>query len=91
VSAAFLPLYTHLTLISSSNLGAADVAGKTTLLDVLAGRKNTGVARGDIFVNNHPKNEKSFRRLMGYVEQFDSLAPHDTAREAIEFSAAMRL
>lgn len=26
-----------------------------------------------------------------YVEQFDSLMPKDTARDAIEFSAAMRL
>jgi ABC-type multidrug transport system ATPase subunit len=60
-------------------------------LDVLAGRKNTGTIRGEIFVNGRPKNERVFRRVMGYVEQFDSLAPHDTAREAIEFSAAMRL
>jgi ABC-type multidrug transport system ATPase subunit len=29
--------------------------------------------------------------MMGYVEQFDSLSPRDTAREAIEFSAGLRL
>jgi ABC-type multidrug transport system ATPase subunit len=28
---------------------------------------------------------------MGYFEQFESLSPHDTAREAIAFSAALRL
>lgn len=28
---------------------------------------------------------------MGYVEQFDSLSPMETARDAIEFSAALRL
>jgi ABC-type multidrug transport system ATPase subunit len=66
-------------------------AGKTTLLDVLAGRKNTGIVSGGMFVNGKPKDENTFRRIMGYVEQFDSLSPHDTAREAVEFSAALRL
>ncbi len=28
--------------------------------------------------------------MMGYVEQFDSLTPNDTARGAVEFSAALR-
>lgn len=65
--------------------------GKTTLLDVLAGRKNTGVIKGDICVNGRPKNNDTFRHMMGYVEQFDSLSPRDTAREAIEFSAGLRL
>ena len=66
-------------------------AGKTTLLDVLAGRKNSGVIKGTMTVNGKPKDEKTFRRLMAYVEQFDSLSPSDTAREAVEFSAALRL
>ena len=66
-------------------------AGKTTLLDVLSGRKTSGVVKGGIFVNGYPKSERHFRRNMGYVEQFDSLSPQDTAKEAITFSAAMRL
>jgi ABC-type multidrug transport system ATPase subunit len=66
-------------------------AGKTTLLDVLSGRKNTGVVKGETFVNGVPKEEHSFRRNMGYVEQFDSLSARDTARDAIEFSVALRL
>ena len=66
-------------------------AGKTTLLDVLSGRKTSGVVKGGIFVNGYPKSEKHFRRNMGYVEQFDSLSPRDTAKEAITFSAALRL
>jgi ABC-type multidrug transport system ATPase subunit len=66
-------------------------AGKTTLLDVLAGRKNTGTVTGLLSVNGAPKDEKAFRKVMAYVEQFDSLCPTDTAREAIEFSAALRL
>jgi ABC-type lipoprotein export system ATPase subunit len=72
-------------------LMGASGAGKTTLLDVLSGRKNTGVVKGSIFVNGNPKEEHSFRKNMGYVEQFDSLSPMETARDAIEFSAALRL
>jgi ABC-type multidrug transport system ATPase subunit len=67
-------------------------AGKTTLLDVLAGRKNTGIIRGNMYVNGHLKEESSFfRKIMAYVEQFDSLNPSDTIEEAVEFSAALRL
>lgn len=65
--------------------------GKTTLLDVLSGRKTTGVITGDVILNGKPKNDHTFRKLIGYVEQFDTLSPQDTAREAIAFSAAMRL
>jgi ABC-type multidrug transport system ATPase subunit len=66
-------------------------AGKTTLLDVLAGRKNTGTTTGGTFVNGRKVNTATFKHIMGYVEQFDSLSPRDTAREAVEFSAALRL
>ena len=37
-------------------------AGKTTLLDVLAGRKNSGVMAGRVFLNGHPKDPASFNR-----------------------------
>jgi ABC-type multidrug transport system ATPase subunit len=30
-------------------------AGKTTLMDVLAGRKTQGVVTGELLVNGHPK------------------------------------
>lgn len=66
-------------------------AGKTTLLDVLSGRKNSGIIKGTMTVNGKPKDDHTFRRMMAYVEQFDTLFPHDTVREAVEFSAAMRL
>jgi ABC-type multidrug transport system ATPase subunit len=61
------------------------------LLDVLAGRKTTGTITGEIFINGKPKDQKYFQRISGYVEQFDSLSPHETTRDAIEFSAALRL
>jgi ABC-type multidrug transport system ATPase subunit len=66
-------------------------AGKTTLLDVLAGRKTGGSVSGAITLNGHPKDQKSFARVAGYVEQVDIHSPVVTVREAVDFSATMRL
>lgn len=44
-------------------------AGKTTLMDTLAGRKTSGHVQGDIFVDGHPKDQATFARVSGYVEQ----------------------
>lgn len=44
-------------------------AGKTTLMDVIAGRKTVGEITGDIWVNGKPKDQRSWSRVMGYVEQ----------------------
>jgi ABC-type multidrug transport system ATPase subunit len=68
-----------------------DTLGKTTLMDVIAMRKSTGEISGDIRLNGHPQEEKSFRRCMGYVEQFDTQSPQLTIRETCEFSARLRL
>ena len=46
-------------------------AGKTTLMDCVAGRKTVGEIRGDITVNGHPKVQATWSRVMGYVEQMD--------------------
>ncbi len=66
-------------------------AGKTTLLDVLAGRKTTGEINGDILVNGFPKNDRVFRRICGYVEQFGVHHEKSTVREVLQFSARLRL
>jgi len=66
-------------------------AGKTTLMDVLSLRKASGEVTGDIRINGHPQEPKSFRRMTGYVEQFDVQSPQLTIRETVEFSAKMRL
>eukprot|EP00903_Cladosiphon_okamuranus_P018818 g17309.t1 len=66
-------------------------AGKTTLLDVLAGRKTGGTITGDIRLNGHPKIQKTFTRVAGYVEQQDMHSATVTVREALMFSATMRL
>ena len=44
-------------------------AGKTTLMDVIAGRKTAGTIEGEILVNGHPKVTATFNRMCGYVEQ----------------------
>ena len=48
--------------------------GKTTLLDVLSDRKNQGHISGQIYINGYPKIKHHFKRIMAYVEQFDSLS-----------------
>jgi ABC-type multidrug transport system ATPase subunit len=50
-----------------------------------------GVIKGEMYLNGVLKNDSYFRKIMGYVEQFDSLPQKSTAREAIAFSAALRL
>eukprot|EP00668_Euglena_longa_P017134 GGOE01021480.1.p1 GENE.GGOE01021480.1~~GGOE01021480.1.p1 ORF type:complete len:1431 (+),score=498.26 GGOE01021480.1:443-4294(+) len=66
-------------------------AGKTTLLDVLAGRKTEGTTTGEIRLNGHPKENRAFLRISGYVEQFDSHCTKYTVLESLLFSARMRL
>ncbi|CAB1108061.1 ABC [Ectocarpus sp. CCAP 1310/34] len=66
-------------------------AGKTTLLDVLAGRKTGGTITGDIRLNGHPKQQKTFTRVAGYVEQQDMHSTVVTVKKALMFSATMRL
>lgn len=39
----------------------------------------------------HPKDQRTWSRVVGYVEQTDIHSPHTTVREALWFSAALRL
>lgn len=66
-------------------------AGKTTLLDVLAGRKTKGKIGGDIRINGQDAKSGRYARLQGYVEQEDIHIGLTTVREALEFSARLRL
>jgi len=66
-------------------------AGKTTLMDVLSLRKASGDVSGEIRINGFPQDADGFRRMSGYVEQFDTQSPQLTVRETVEFSAKMRL
>ncbi|CAH9137901.1 unnamed protein product [Cuscuta epithymum] len=66
-------------------------AGKTTLMDVLAGRKTGGYVEGDIRISGFPKNQKTFTRVSGYCEQNDIHSPQVTVHESLIFSAFLRL
>ncbi|KAG0616226.1 hypothetical protein M758_5G099800 [Ceratodon purpureus] len=66
-------------------------AGKTTLMDVLAGRKTGGYIEGNIWINGHPKKQETFARISGYCEQFDIHSPNVTVHESLLYSAWLRL
>lgn len=44
-------------------------------MDVIAGRKTQGEIKGDILVNGYPKDQKTWARVVGYVEQMDIHSP----------------
>lgn len=66
-------------------------AGKTTLMDVLAGRKTGGYIDGNITISGYPKNQQTFARISGYCEQTDIHSPHVTVYESLVYSAWLRL
>lgn len=66
-------------------------AGKTTLMDVLAGRKTGGVIEGIIHISGYPKRQETFARISGYCEQNDIHSPCLTVLESLLFSAWLRL
>ncbi|CAN1807333.1 ABC transporter G family member 40 [Linum perenne] len=66
-------------------------AGKTTLMDVLAGRKTGGYIEGDITISGYPKKQETFARISGYCEQNDIHSPQVTVYESLVYSAWLRL
>ncbi|KAL0927352.1 hypothetical protein M5K25_001515 [Dendrobium thyrsiflorum] len=66
-------------------------AGKTTLMDVLCGRKTDGIIEGDIRIGGYPKIQETFVRISGYCEQNDIHSPQITIKESLMFSTSLRL
>ncbi|KAG8379880.1 hypothetical protein BUALT_Bualt07G0135300 [Buddleja alternifolia] len=66
-------------------------AGKTTLMDVLAGRKTGGYIEGNIKISGYPKKQETFARISGYCEQNDIHSPCVTVYESLLFSSWLRL
>lgn len=69
-------------------------AGKTSLMNILSGRllnSKTKSIRGEVYVNGNVIDPTVFQSNIAYVMQEDLLFATATAREALEFSAKMRL
>ncbi|KAM1961523.1 hypothetical protein ACFX16_021942 [Malus domestica] len=66
-------------------------AGKTTLMDVLCGRKTGGTIEGEIRIGGYPKVQDTFARVSGYCEQNDIHSPQITVEESVVYSAWLRL
>ncbi|XP_058179423.1 pleiotropic drug resistance protein 3-like [Rhododendron vialii] len=72
-------------------LMGASGAGKTTLMDVLSGRKTGGIIEGDIRIGGYPKVQDTYSRISGYCEQSDIHSPQVTIHESLTYSAWLRL
>ncbi|KAL8547629.1 hypothetical protein ACS0TY_007090 [Phlomoides rotata] len=66
-------------------------AGKTSLMDVLSGRKTSGNVEGIITISGYPKKQETFARIAGYCEQTDIHSPYVTIYESLQYSAWLRL
>ena len=84
---SFGPLLTYILCVCRTNSGS----GKTTLLDVLAGRKNSGETSGRITFNGRKPSSSDYKRIVGYVEQFDTLVGELTVEQMLEYTAALKL
>lgn len=75
----------------------ASGAGKSTLLDILAHKAKRGTVGGDIFVNGRKiqtgedGGAEEWRRVVGFVDQEDTLMSTLTVYETVLYSALLRL
>ncbi|KAF5342525.1 hypothetical protein D9611_002045 [Ephemerocybe angulata] len=70
----------------------ASGAGKSTLLDILARKRKKGVVvDGVVLVNGRDVADAEFRKVMGFVDQEDTLMGTLTVYETVLYSALLRL
>ncbi|XP_021803331.1 ABC transporter G family member 10-like, partial [Prunus avium] len=66
-------------------------AGKTNLLEILAGMIPLNNIVGQVLVNKQPMNAQYFRRISGYVTQDEALFLLLTVKETLMYSTRLRL
>lgn len=69
----------------------ASGAGKSTFLDLLAKKAKKGSIRGEILVNGKQVGDAEYRRVVGFVDQEDTLMGTLTVYETVLCSALLRL
>ncbi|UNI23697.1 FAD-dependent urate hydroxylase [Purpureocillium takamizusanense] len=69
----------------------ASGAGKTSLLDILARKNKRGQVSGDFYVNGEKVVNSEYKKVVGFVDQEDTMLPTLTVHETILNSALLRL
>ena len=72
-------------------LFGASGCGKTSLMDVLARRIDTGTIEGEIHFAGAPCKKENIKHLCGYVEQFDNLVEILTVEQMLMYTAELKL
>ena len=69
----------------------ASGAGKSTFLDILARKNKRGMVTGQTLVNGREVEDSDFKKMMGFVDQEDTLMSTLTVYETVLYSALLRL
>ncbi|EIW84405.1 hypothetical protein CONPUDRAFT_80755 [Coniophora puteana RWD-64-598 SS2] len=69
----------------------ASGAGKSTFLDILARKRKRGVVGGRTLVNGREVADAQFKKVVGFVDQEDTLMSTLTVYETVLYSALLRL
>jgi hypothetical protein len=69
----------------------ASGAGKSTFLDILARKRKKGIVSGTTLVNGREVPNAQFKKVMGFVDQEDTLMRTLTVYETVLYSALLRL
>lgn len=69
----------------------ASGAGKSTFLDILARKHKRGSVSGTTLVNGREVLDSEFKKVMGFVDQEDTLMSTLTVYETVLYSALLRL
>ena len=65
----------------------ASGSGKSTFLDILAGKNNRGQVKGETRVIGREVGDEEFRGVVGYVDQEDTLMGTLTVYESVLYTA----